>query len=1288
MKIKEKKKLSKGFSRRILSLTLVAILFYTSTLTYINTLATNNETANEAVSEFLTAENGETSIVDGSDNPTPTNNENENSLTEEEIDAHLNFLKQQLEEADETAKNKEQNAVNALSGIIAEKSLFALVYLCEYYDVKEAPAFDAETKARVYSGQTVEIRGIEFIDGEFWYLVNFYLLNDNIDTEQEITDADFTLFSGYVESSFLAYSDELLLKWEAEHLVSWLNAVIHYENCLLLLENYLLMPEVVEEIDDQLLDEELELLDGFESFFMAASFADFSFAETGLMANSFSISSSPDIEQFPESYRPALYELKNKYPSWTFVRMNTVQDWAASVSGQLNPAHRSLIWDTATPAWVGAWYEGRWHIATSDAVSHIMDPRNNLTENYIFQYEQLTYNSSYHNHASMANILQGTFMSGLIPGDTRTYAQAFMTLGANNGISPYHLAGRVRQEHGTNGSALISGAYPGYEGLYNYFNIGASGQTTTQVIVNGLTRARNEGWTTRYRSLEGGSAFIGNSYIKRGQDTLYLQKFNVSNGVYSHQYMQNIQAPRSEAITTFNSYRNSLDNAFVFKIPVYNGMPDKAVPISGAENISQDPLSITDIPAAITYADQFSVGTKGGSGSGSVSYSSSNTNIATIDSITGAVLIVGTGTFTITATKASDEKYDSISTSINVTANPKTITIAGVTADSREYISTDTSLTLNGGTLTGVADSDLGDPAKLSFVLGSGQMADPNAGNNKPVLTDIKLTGTKAANYILVQPDLTVNILLPTQTDKIPAVVTAYAPTLGLLYGMVLGEPSAKATEGGDSFTFSYSGTLLNGDIYLPSKTKPTAPGIYTVTAVLESETHAGSGTSESFTIAKKNLTFSNGTVAAKVYDGGTFAEIVTLPVLNGIINDDNIKMETGTAAFSSANAGNSVTVVASGYSVLTTDDASNASDATSNASDAWKYNLPIGQPIFANAQITPRTITIDGVEAIDRPYDGTDKVVLTGGTLNDVLALDKDKARLDFALGYGIAQSDQTGTWAVTADIKLTGLASGNYLLTQPEGITVNITKADSPAGSDENENKDDKDDKDNKEPGPDPLPNEESGQSQKETPPLSTPGQSTPDQGTPGQNSTSNGSTSNGSTSNGSTSDGSTSNGSANNGSTSNGSMSNGSTGNGPNQAVAAAPPQTVIATPSPADRATVSEPQVIEGNQVIENIQVIENNEEKSEDESKNLETELAKVSHGENADYASENEPMYLTEDVTVLEDVRAASPALKRVPAIAALMGHKNFMQIVLAGVLTIMLGCGAAVVIKLKTGNK
>lgn len=291
-----------------------------------------------------------------------------------------------------------------------------------------------------------------------------------------------------------------------------------------------------------------------------------------------------DIEQFPESYRPALLALKEKHPNWTFVVMNTKLDWRKTIDAELQDA-RSLI-EKVFPDWTkNGKFDNNWCYASRAAVEMYMDPRNGLTEDGIFQFEQLTYNETYHTEEAVRSFLKTTFMTDeggkLAPGTDKTYARLFWEVGSEKGreVSPFHLAARVYQEQGNGTSPLISGTYPGYEGYYNYFNIGASGNTNELVYGNGLTYAKNHGWDNAEKSIRGGADVISANYIKMGQDTLYLQKFNVNPNsgypVYSHQYMQNILAPTSEGKKIKKLYETAgaLDNSFVFKVPVFESMP-------------------------------------------------------------------------------------------------------------------------------------------------------------------------------------------------------------------------------------------------------------------------------------------------------------------------------------------------------------------------------------------------------------------------------------------------------------------------------------------------------------------------------------------------------------------------------------------------------------------------------------------------------------------------------------------------------------------------------------------
>ena len=406
-----------------------------------------------------------------------------------------------------------ESAGAELAEMAREREIMALVYLSDFYPVREEPDYESQAAVNVPSGQLVNIEDVyvtmdEEENPEVWYYVR--LLSGE------------TEYTGYVPRYYLAVSDERFLGWE---------------------ENYGLN-------------------------FQAATYA----------VDSAGNVVYPDIQQFPESYRPALTALKQRYPNWTFAVMNTGLDWNTVIANELIGG-KSLVYRTF-PAYTkeGLYDDGNWYYASEAVLKQYMDPRNALTEDAIFQFEMLTYNPTYHTEAAVDRFLDRTFMNNRknAPGTDMTFGHIFWAVGVNEGVSPFHLASRVYQEQGSGESGLVSGVYPGYEGYYNYFNIKASGNKTQEVIERGLKHAKEKGWSNAYASILGGAQVISANYIKRGQNSLYLQKFNVTpKETYGHQYMQNISAPTTEAKSMKALYAGtgSLDNTFVFTIPVYHNMP-------------------------------------------------------------------------------------------------------------------------------------------------------------------------------------------------------------------------------------------------------------------------------------------------------------------------------------------------------------------------------------------------------------------------------------------------------------------------------------------------------------------------------------------------------------------------------------------------------------------------------------------------------------------------------------------------------------------------------------------
>lgn len=310
-------------------------------------------------------------------------------------------------------------------------------------------------------------------------------------------------------------------------------------------------------------------------------------------------------EGFPESYKVLLREIHNLHPNWTFKSVQTGIDWSYLVSKEVNRQGqiKNTVWtsavyphynwratqvkyDWATDTWTPC--DGVvWYAASDELISYYLDPRTYLYENYVFVFESLSYQQGMQTEAGVESILAGGFMANTVPeGETMTYAQIIMEAAAQSGVSPYHLASRIKQEMGNSKGTAASGTVAGYEGIYNFFNIGAVDTANGSAAINGLKWAATAGsynrpWNSVSKSIINGAKYLATSYISVGQDTLYTQKFNVTNkaNLFSHQYMTNVQAPATEAPKTFAAYRanNILDSNLVFKIPVYQNMPETAV---------------------------------------------------------------------------------------------------------------------------------------------------------------------------------------------------------------------------------------------------------------------------------------------------------------------------------------------------------------------------------------------------------------------------------------------------------------------------------------------------------------------------------------------------------------------------------------------------------------------------------------------------------------------------------------------------------------------------------------
>lgn len=327
--------------------------------------------------------------------------------------------------------------------------------------------------------------------------------------------------------------------------------------------------------------------------------------------------SSSKISKYP-GYQALIDNIKSKHPNWKIKILYTGLDWNQVIKNETTASHgRNLVYYTQSGAWVCStcgnkeYDTGKWRCASELAVSYYMDPRNWINDDYIFQFESLTFDSSTQNLAGVEKIMSSaawargstityTKTDGTTGTINKSYSQVVFEAAQEAGISPYHLASRLVLEQGKNSTpgATARGTYSGYVGYYNFCNVNAWGSGTAAVMQNAMSYAKDKGWSDPEASIKGGAKFIAKSYINVGQSTLYLQKYDVDNSdgkLYYHQYMGNVEAAATECKSVKSSYQSlgMLENSFTFVIPVYENMPDTVCASPDSTSIVTQNVEVT-----------------------------------------------------------------------------------------------------------------------------------------------------------------------------------------------------------------------------------------------------------------------------------------------------------------------------------------------------------------------------------------------------------------------------------------------------------------------------------------------------------------------------------------------------------------------------------------------------------------------------------------------------------------------------------------------------------------------
>jgi hypothetical protein len=380
----------------------------------------------------------------------------------------------------------------------------------------------------------------------------------------------------------------------------------------------------------------------------------------------------------------------------------------------------------------------------------------------------------------------------------------------------------------------------------------------------------------------------------------------------------------------------------------------------------------------------------------------------------------------LSGAQAPDYFITPTTTTGNIT--PAALTVTGIKANDKVYdATTKATLDTSGAALSGVVS---GDTVTLNTSAATGAFLTKAVGSGKTVVVSgLTLSGPQASDYTVTAPTPTANI---TQASVTVSGITAKDKTYD-------GTTAATLDATGASLSGVFAGdtvTVTGGTGTFTSKDVGNAIPV-TVTAVTLGGAQGGNykvsplpTTGLTANITPKALTVTGITASNKVYDGTTAATLNTSSAgLSGVVTGDTVTLNKDgvTGTFASKDAGNGITVTVTGLSL--------------GGAQANDYTLT--QPT-TTANITPAPLTVTGIIANDKVYNGTTAATLETTNFAFSGVLPGDTVTLDASNAKGVFASKDVGTGiAVTVTgLALSGPQANDYTVTQP-GLTANITPA-----------------------------------------------------------------------------------------------------------------------------------------------------------------------------------------------------------------------------------------------------
>lgn len=492
--------------------------------------------------------------------------------------------------------------------------------------------------------------------------------------------------------------------------------------------------------------------------------------------------SSIDDNLYP-GYKSLINNLQSKHSNYRFLVYYTGFTWEEVLAAEYqghghSPLNLFQIGTNYNGMWIcpicgnKAYDNGSWCCSSLEALSYMMDPRNSINDSDVFQFKDLEGGDVTYNDIARVVSGYGSYINN------QEVIQAIVDASNQFRINGYFLVAKIINEHGKNGSTLSNGqGYNGnYVGIYNYFNIGSTGNGTATIINNGLSYAQRQGWNSRRNSIIGGASIIRKKYMEDySQNTFYYQKFNVSglSSMASHQYQQNIMAAQSQGSSLKAYYASSSNNVnHTFIIPLYKNMPKVA---SGRPSLTTQ--------NKITYEDGI--------------VQNISTSLKVRASSNGSAIGALNNNESIKILRRASSKVGNYYWDLIVSNKDGTYGYAARASTSGEQyiVSKGTSGTSSGS----VAPTD-------PFVNNNNDNNNNNNNDNPPtpttpqvnLETDIKVSG----NYINILPNITCENIKTKYKDAIVKKSDGTAVTTGSLgtgYSVTVGEKTYKIVKKGDT---------------------------------------------------------------------------------------------------------------------------------------------------------------------------------------------------------------------------------------------------------------------------------------------------------------------------------------------------------------------------------------------------------------------------------------------------------------------------------------------------------